>query len=131
MATVFLPFYNDYIFLAIYLLLSVIVVCVNCVDKKSAIKHNLVPILWICALNFIYCWILPTLYRVYQLNMSIYAAAFLIFYSYPIIDLAFYASTLALGHMMERWVKSFFSQIHFYILGYGVGMILLVGYTEV
>jgi len=63
--------------------------------------------------------------------MTLYAALFLLFYGYPVIDLALYSLTLALGTLMDRWLKSFFSQIHFYILGYGVGMILLVGYTEV
>lgn len=130
-ATIFLMFYNDYIFLAVYLLLSTIVVSVNCKDKKQAIKHNTIPILWICLLNLVYCWLIPSLYKIYVLNMSIFASLFLIFYGYPVIDLALYSITLALGSLMDRWVKNFFHQIHFYLLGYGVGMILLVGYTEV
>jgi hypothetical protein len=64
-------------------------------------------------------------------NLSTYSSCFLIIYSYPIIDLILYSATLALGCKMDDWLKGFFSSIHFYLLGYGVGMIMLVGYTEV
>ena len=129
--TIFLTFYNDYIFMGGYLLLSIVVVAVNCKDRRSAIKYNIVPILWICALYFIYCWLIPSLYKVYIQNISTYGAIYLIFYGYPVIDLCFYAATLGLGSLISKWIKGLYSQIHYYILGYGVGMILLVGYTEV
>lgn len=62
-------------------------------------------------------------------NLSLYSAIFLIIYSYPIIDLIFYSVYLAIGNKVDNWQKAFFSSIHYLLLGYGVGMILIVGYT--
>jgi len=126
-----LNFYNDYIFLAAYLLLSILVLSINCKGRRQPLIFNVIPILLICALNFIYGWALPTLYKIYKEKIDGFASLYLLFYGYPIIDLALYSLTLILGSFVDRWIKSFFTQIHFYILGYGVGMILLVGYTEV
>lgn len=59
------------------------------------------------------------------------SALFLIIYAYPAIDLLIYSVVLLLGNKVEDSVKSFFSVIHYMLLGYGAGMILIVGYTEV
>jgi len=98
--TIFLNFYNDYLFLACYLLLSIIIVAVNCNDKKSAIKFNIIPIIWISLLYFIYCFLIPSLYKLYTQNINTFGALYLIFYGYPVIDLILYIITLAFGTMM-------------------------------
>lgn len=67
----------------------------------------------------------------YSQNLSTYSMLFLIIYSYPIIDLIIYSCLLLLGTKMDNWLKGFFSSIHYLLLGYGVGMIMIVGYTEV
>jgi hypothetical protein len=75
---------------------------------------------------------LPKLYSIYLQNMtSSMSALFLIFYIYPAFDLLFYSLTLLLGTKIDQNLKGFFSQIHFFLIGYGAGMVLLVGYTEV
>lgn len=58
-------------------------------------------------------------------------AAFLVIYLYPLFDLAIYSLTLFLGTKVENHIKNFFSMIHFLLIGYGVGMVLNTGYTEV
>jgi hypothetical protein len=95
------------------------------------VGNFLIPLLIIAFLYFAYAFLLPSLYKLYVNNLSTYGAIFLIIYSYPAVDLLFYAATLGLGTQMDNWVKGFFSTIHFLLLGYGVGMILIVGYTEV
>ena len=126
-----LSFYNEYLFYALYLIISAIIVGINAKEKCRALGNLLIPLLIIPFLCVCYALFLPSLYKAYVKNMSNYGAVFLIIYSYPAIDLLFYAGTLALGCKMDNWVKGFFSTIHFLLLGYGVGMILIVGYTEV
>jgi hypothetical protein len=113
------------------MVLALVVSIVNCQDKEAAAKNTLIPLLIIATIYFIYGWVLPTLYKVYYDNLSIYSAVFLLIYGYPVIDALLYSLTLLLGNKMDIWIKEFFSTIHFLLLGYGVGMILLVGYTEV
>lgn len=123
--------YNDYIFYAAYVLFASVVVLVNAKEKGRALGNLLIPLLIIAFLYFVYAFLLPTLYKAYNQNLSTYGAVFLIIYSYPVFDLLFYAGTLALGCKIDDWIKGFFSSIHFLLLGYGVGMIMIVGYTEV
>jgi hypothetical protein len=59
------------------------------------------------------------------------SAIFLVIYGYPFVDLLLYAFTLFLGTKVENSVKNFFASIHFLLIGYAVGMILIIGYTEV
>lgn len=130
--TVFVPdFFADYIFFSIFIIFALIVSVVNCQDKATAAKNTLIPLLIIAVIYFIYGWLLPSLYKVYYNNLSTYSAIFLIIYGYPAVDAILYSLTLFLGNKMDSWIKEFFSTIHFLLLGYGVGMILLVGYTEV
>jgi hypothetical protein len=102
---------------------------VNSKNKCGTLANILIPLLIIAGAYFIYAWILPSLYKFYIQNLSTYGALFLIVYAYPVIDLIFYSTTLALGCKIDNWLKGFFSTIHFLLLGYGVGMIMLVGYT--
>lgn len=102
---------------------------VNCNDKATAAKNTLIPLLIIAGIYFIYGWLLPTLYKLYYDNLSVYSAVFLMIYGYPVFDVLLYSLTLILGNKIDNWIKEFFSTIHFLLLGYGVGMILLVGYT--
>ncbi len=124
-----LSFYSDYLFYAFYVVFGAVVVLVNAKEKGSSLGNFLIPLLIIAFLYFVYAFLLPTLYKLYTNNLSTYGAIFLTIYSYPAIDLLFYAATLGLGTKMDNWVKGFFSTIHFLLLGYGVGMILIVGYT--
>lgn len=71
------------------------------------------------------------LYYVYSQNLSQQASVFLIFYAYPFIDLIMYALILVMGNYVSHHVRTFYSQIHYLLIGYEVGFILLVGYTEV
>lgn len=42
-----------------------------------------------------------------------------------------YAIILGMGHFTTKEVRGFYSMIHFLLVGYEVGWILLIGYTEV
>jgi hypothetical protein len=126
-----LSFYNEYLFYGFYVVFGGIVVLVNAKEKGRALGNFLIPLLIIAFLYFSYAFLLPSLYQLYYNNLGDYSSRFIVIYSYPIIDLIFYAMTLGLGTKVDNWVKGFLSSIHFLLLGYGVGMILLVGYTEV
>ena len=90
----------------------------------------LVPTLLIAFLYCCYTLFLPKLYSVYNSNISnVITRLFLIFYLYPVFDLLLYALVLGLGSKVENGLKGVFSMIHFMMVGYGAGMILLVGYT--
>ena len=71
------------------------------------------------------------MYSIYLEKMSTTSALFLVFYLYPLFDLLIYSLVLGLGSKIEDNVKGFFSAIHFLMVGYGAGLIMLVGYTEV
>lgn len=71
------------------------------------------------------------LYWAYFKHLSFQGASFLTFYAYPFIDLIMYALILVMGSFVSRHVRTFFSQIHYLLIGYEVGFILLIGYTEV
>jgi len=92
------------------------------------------PLLIIAALYLIYSLLLPSLYHVYYLNLSSMSTIsmstiFLIIYAYPAFDLILYSLCLWLGTKVEDDVKGLFSVIHYMLIGYGAGMILIVGYT--
>lgn len=126
-----LTYYNDYIFFAAFALFASVVVLVNAREKGKMLGNLLIPLFLIAFIYFSYAWLIPSLYKSYVQNLSTYGAVFLIIYGYPVFDLLFYAGTLALGCKIDNWLKGFFSTIHFLLWGYGIGMILLVGYTEV
>lgn len=42
-----------------------------------------------------------------------------------------YSLILVMGHYVSEQVRGFHAQIHFLLIGYEVGFILLIGYTEV
>jgi hypothetical protein len=123
--------YNDIIFFAAFIVFSTVVALVNAKEKGRTLGNLLIPLLIIAFLYFAYAFLLPSLYKAYSKSMSTYGAIFLIIYGYPVLDLLFYSATLALGCKVDHWMKGFFSSLHFLLLGYGVGMVLIVGYTEV
>lgn len=126
-----LSFYNDYIYFAAYTLFSGIVVLVNAKDRQRTLYNLLSPLIFIAFTYFSYAWLLPSLYKAYIQNLSTYGAIFLIMYGYPVVDLLFYAGYLVIGTKVDTWLKDFYGSLHFLLLGYGVGMIMLAGYTEV
>lgn len=67
----------------------------------------------------------------YNKNLDQMSAVFLVIYLYPLFDLLLYSISLFFGSYMYNDIKDFFGSLHYFMLGYGVGMILLVGYTEV
>jgi hypothetical protein len=103
----------------------------NSGKTKEAVLNTLIPMGFIGVVYIIYSLLLPTLYKIYIDSVSSIAAAFLVFYLYPFIDLIIYSLMLILGNYVEDRVKNFYGVIHFILLGYGVGLTLLVGYTEV
>jgi hypothetical protein len=133
--TVFvLPVYNEYIFYGIYVILTLLVAIINNSGlnrTKEAACNTLIPLMQIAFLYVSYCLFLPTLYNIYYSNLSAMSAIFLLIYGYPVIDLLLYALTLYLGTKVDSSVRIFYASLHFLMIGYGVGMILIVGYTEV
>lgn len=135
--TVFiLSIYNEYMYYGIYAILTLLVAIINNSGlnrTKEAVLNTLIPLGLIAFLYLCYCYLLPQLYSIYlnKINISTVGCIFLIVYAYPLFDILFYALTLFLGTKVENSVKSFFAIIHFLMIGYGVGMILIVGYTEV
>jgi len=127
-------FYNDWLFYAAYFVLTLIVAIVNnngLGKTKEAILNTIIPLLIIAVLYAVYCILLPSLYYLYSQNLASMSAIFLVIYAYPAIDLLIYSLVLLLGNKVEDSVKGLFSAIHFMLIGYGAGMILIVGYTEV
>lgn len=129
-----LAVYNEYIYYGIYVILTLIIAIINNAGlnrTKEALCNALIPLMLIAFLYVCYSLFLPTLYNVYLNNLSSMSSIFLVVYAYPFFDLLFYGLTLFLGTKVELSVKSFFANIHFLMIGYGVGMILIIGYTEV
>ena len=129
-----LSFYGEWIFYAFYMVLAIIVVMINNAGLgrgKEAAANALIPMLLIALLYCTYTLFLPKLYNRYNQKLAQITGIFLAIYLYPLFDLSIYALTLGLGTKIEDNVKGFFSMIHFFMIGYGVGMILIVGYTEV
>ena len=92
----------------------------------------MIPLTLIAALYCTYTLFLPKLYSVYSSNITnSITVLFMIFYIYPAFDLLIFSITLLLGNKVEPNVKGFFSMLHFLMIGYAAGMIMLVGYTEV
>lgn len=129
-----LSFYADWIFFGIYVILGLIVVLVNEGGLGRAGQgalNSLVPWLLIALLYCIYSLFLPSLYHIYTTNLSSTTAVFLVIYIYPGFDLIIYSLCLGLGTKLEPSLKGGFSMIHFLMIGYGAGMVLNCGYTEV
>ena len=128
-------FYGDWIFFGIFILVCLLVSLINNAGisrAKEAILNTLIPLLLIAFIYCTYTLFLPKLYNVYSTNVSnAITQLFLIFYIYPAFDLLIYILVLLLGWKVEDGVKGFHSMIHFLMIGYGAGMIMLVGYTEV
>lgn len=126
--------YNDYIWFGAYVIFTLIVALINNSGLgkcKEATKNTLIPLSIIALVFACYSILLPTLYYVYSSNLGTVIYPFLVVYLYPFIDLIFYSLLLGLGTFVEDSVKNFLSVIQFLLLGYGVGITLLVGYTEV
>lgn len=126
--------YNEYMYFGANFILTLIVALINnsSLNKtKEAATNTIIPLSLIAIIFACYSIFLPTLYRVYLDNLTQMSSVFLVIYGYPVVDLILYALTLYLGNKVEDYLKNFFATIHFLMIGYGVGMILIVGYTEV
>jgi len=124
--------YSTWIYYGIYVGVTLIVTIINnagMVRGSQAVWNCLVPLLLIALLYVTYSLFLPTLYYAYFNNLSSMSAAFLLIYGYPAIDLLIYIVALFLGTVVSDSVKGLFSVIHYFMLGYGVGMVLMTGYT--
>lgn len=129
-----LSFYGDWLFFIFYTVFTIIGTLVNYtgIGRTSyALANSTIPLVLIIFLYCFYTLFLPSFYYVYFKNETAMTAAFLIIYLYPLFDLAFYSLTLFLGTKVEDHLKGFFSMIHFLMIGYGIGMVLNTGYTEV
>lgn len=129
-----LSFYGDWVFFGMYVVFGLIVVLVNeggLGRAGTGALNCLIPWLLIALLYCIYSLFLPSLYRVYFDKESAQTAAFLIVYFYPAFDLIIYSLCLGLGTKIEPVLKKGFSMLQFMMIGYAVGSILNIGYTEV
>ena len=124
-------YWRDYGFMGVAIIFISIVALVNAKEKCRSLGNVLIPLLWYSMLYFLCGWVFPRLYNVYINNMAQLSAYFLIFYTYPAWDLILYSLTLFLGTKVDDDVKPFFSTIHYFLLGYAVGITMLIGYTEV
>lgn len=133
--TIFLLYiYNNMMYFGLYTLVTVAVAVIANMELKrikEAVFDSLLPLLCIGVIVIIQVLLLPILYYIYYKNISSQGAAFLTFYAYPFIDLIMYALILLMGNYVSEHVRTFYSQIHYLLIGYEVGFILLIGYTEV
>lgn len=126
--------YSTMIYFGIYSVVTIIVAIVANISPnkvKEAALDSVLPLVCIAVLILIQVLLLPMLYWVYYHNLSTQGAAFLTFYAYPFIDLLMYGILLGMGAKVTKNARTFYSQIHYLLIGYEVGFILLIGYTEV
>lgn len=133
--TIFLSsIYNNMMYFGLFSLFTVIASAVGNMQRnrtKEGLLDSLLPLLCIAVIFTIQVLALPILYYIYSKNLSSEAAIFLTFYGYPFVDLIMYGIVLFMGSYTSREVRTFYSQIHYLLIGYEVGFILLIGYTEV
>lgn len=85
---------------------------------KEGVLDSLLPLLCIAVIVMIQVLLLPMLYWVYYRNLTSQSAAFLMFYIYPLIDLIMYGLILLMGKYVSNHVRTFYSQIHYLLIGY-------------
>jgi len=125
--------HGEWIYYGLFVLLATVVVLINNYNldrTKEALANVLIPLLLIAFLYCCYSLFLPKLYSIYYSNISSsMTVLYMVFYIYPAFDLLLYSLTLFLGNKVEWQVKGLQSAIHYMLVGYGAGMVLLVGYT--
>ena len=123
--------YSDYIFYGAYALLTLIVAAVNNKDRvKEGLAAAFFPLAYIALVIFTYTYLWPALYDVYIRKIP-KSAVYAQIYLYPLWDAIGYILLLTMNSKLPEMAKKFLSYIQFLILGYFVGMTLLVGVTEV
>ncbi len=120
--TVFVLYiYNNYMYFGLFSLVTVIVSVVANLSLgrlKNAVLDSLLPLLCVGVIVTIQVLALPILYWIYFKYLSSQAAVFLTFYAYPFIDLIMYALILFMGSYVSHHVRTFYSQIHYLLVGY-------------
>lgn len=123
-------YYQPYFYAANFIA-TILVSALNNRDKvRSAIAAAALPLLYIALLMFIYSLFWPYLYSLY-LKRFPEPSAYVQIYLFPLWDLLLYSFLLLLNAKSPLQAKPFLSTIQYLIQGYLVGMILLVGVTEV
>jgi len=96
-----LSIYNEYMYFGANFILTLIVALINnsSLNKtKEAATNTIIPLSLIALIFACYSIFLPTLYKVYLLNLTQMSSVFLVIYGYPVIDMILYALTLYLGN---------------------------------
>lgn len=83
---------------------------------------------YIALLYFSYAYLVPLMYRAMIIGVP-NGYAYLMIYGYPVIDLLFYAGLLGLNARGPKLAKPMLSVVHFFLLGYLVGITMLAGVT--
>ena len=130
--SVFTPFfYWQYMFFGFNLLVALIVAGVaNRPNIGRGLGAAFFPLFYIAVLYACYTIAWPSLYKVYTGNFGNWAA-YVQVYLFLLWDLLTYSLLLLLNNYLPQMGKAFASTIHYLILGYFVGINLLVGVTEV
>lgn len=124
--------YNNYMYFGLFSLITVIasIICNHSLQRtKQSILDSLLPLLSIGILHTIQVLGLPILYKQYSSNLSSPISILLMIYLFPIVDLLMYCMFLTMGSYISREVKVFHQQVHFLMVGYATGYIMLIGYT--
>jgi len=96
-----LSIYNEYMYFGANFILTLIVALINnsSLNKtKEAATNTIIPLSLIALIFACYSIFLPTLYKVYLLNLTQMSSVFLVIYGYPVVDMILYALTLYLGN---------------------------------
>lgn len=129
---IFVPaYYNDWYFYALSFFLSFILIIINNRGNlKAGMAAIFFPLFFIALLYTCYTYFFPALFGVYLTNLP-EAAPFLQIYLFPLFDLAIYILFLLMNAHISKLATKFLSYVNFFMLGYFVGMTVLVGITEV
>ena len=104
----------------------------NLEKVKSGIFSAIIPLFLIAFFYSCHNFFFPAMLNAEKIGLPTgYDALFLWFYLYPLLDLALFSMLLGGNYFLPPEIKLFTEILHFQLVGYGVGMILLVGYTEV
>jgi hypothetical protein len=117
------------------LLIIIVSLINNCSTKKSAIFSSFIPLFYIALLYFCYTYFIPILYNLFvnYVDPTNYGYIYLMVYGYPVLDLILYIVLLVFnakcGISMLEAGKNVMSIIQYFILGYFIGITMLVGIT--
>ena len=128
----FLPkFYGPYIFFGANFIIAIVISVIN---NRPNIKKGLaaaaLPLAIIAIAYFLYALLWPFFFEKYTDKFSD-ASVYVQIYLFLLWDLLVYSLLLVVNNFIPQVAKPFTAIIHFLLLGYFVGMTLLVGVTEV